>query len=669
MVWMDNSSLWAGCGEGFAVGLVRVWWFVVVRSVGFLLASVSAFTSKRPRPRPTTPQVDVILKKLMPFPELEALAAQSLLTAVVAVADLPGLGPGAKPTVMAPKGQVRSLVDNHLRGINNSATAPTLKAEAIARGLKVPAGNKAAVLTFLTRTDGGVFTPEDWSELPFNNEHMDDDITDARGGALLTMIGAHDIFKACLAAANDALADGGEVGIQTLRLVAQIARLTPAPQAPQQQADAAAGGEDHAAPGPAGAGFGPAPGGFVPPAGGAPGHGPAPAEGVRHPQCPAPAAGAGFDVEGFADVIKEQMASLEHRLITASQAKSTEQAAIHAAALSKLQMSTDEAQAAATASAEGITAFMESQLANVSPQQRPIARQQLEQLREMQGLKEAARLMGPVVGANDVGLKKLQTVIDSKQQQAQDIQKLLMSNNPETDAKIFEEIQRNKGESSEMSSRWSTAGDQLVKRLKASHALAMDGKTKFGASTITPSVITGAQQHPGFVWGGPPPPLGAAQRFAQAFRQPMTTQPGALIPQRQQFQQPASPGAGPPLQPGTLMLQDRNGGPPRRPYGPNRIAMGDDLNNPTFFTLPGGQVRIISGDGSRLVNMRGGRDNLDSAMRSASVGGNMPNIGPCFYCNDPHGQFECPLLRRMKAQGRIDADGHPSAAQGPPRPL
>jgi hypothetical protein len=42
------------------------------------------------------------------------------------------------------------LVDNHLRGINNSATAPTLKAEAIARGLKVPAGNKAAVLSATT---------------------------------------------------------------------------------------------------------------------------------------------------------------------------------------------------------------------------------------------------------------------------------------------------------------------------------------------------------------------------------------------------------------------------------------------------------------------------------------------------------------------------------------
>jgi hypothetical protein len=67
----------------------------------------------------------------------------------------------------------------------------------------------------------------------------------------------------------------------------------------------------------------------------------------------------------------------------------------------------------------------------------------------------------------------------------------------------------------------------------------------------------------------------------------------------------------------------------------------------------------ISGDGSRLVNMRGGRDNLDSVIRSAWVGGNMPNIGPCFYCNDPHGQFECPLLRRMKAQGSIDANGHP----------
>eukprot|EP01047_Picozoa_sp_COSAG01_P095753 COSAG01_NODE_26393_length_715_cov_1.659091_1_plen_176_part_00 len=140
-------------------------------------------------------------------------AAQTLLSAVIAIADLPGLGPGAKPTVMAPKGQVRSLVDNHLRAINNSATAPTLKAEIIARGFKVPTGNKAASLTFLTRVDGGVSGPEDWSELPFNNDHMDDDIADARGGALLTMIGAHDIFKACLAAANDALADGGEVGI------------------------------------------------------------------------------------------------------------------------------------------------------------------------------------------------------------------------------------------------------------------------------------------------------------------------------------------------------------------------------------------------------------------------------------------------------------------------
>ena len=114
MVWMVNSSLCAACGEGFAVGLVRVWLFVGVRSAGFLLASFSAFTSKQPRHRPTTPKFDVNLKKLMPFPELEALAAQALLTAVVAVADLPGLGPGAKPTVMAPKGQVRSLVDNHL---------------------------------------------------------------------------------------------------------------------------------------------------------------------------------------------------------------------------------------------------------------------------------------------------------------------------------------------------------------------------------------------------------------------------------------------------------------------------------------------------------------------------------------------------------------------------
>ena len=107
MVWMDNSSLWAGCGEGFAVGLVRVWLFVGGRSFGFLLVPVSAFTSKQPRHRPTTTKVDVTLKKLMPFPEHEAQAAQTLLSAVIAITDLPGMGPGAKPTVMAPKGQVR----------------------------------------------------------------------------------------------------------------------------------------------------------------------------------------------------------------------------------------------------------------------------------------------------------------------------------------------------------------------------------------------------------------------------------------------------------------------------------------------------------------------------------------------------------------------------------
>ena len=40
----------------------------------------------------------------MPFPELEAQAAQALLVAAVAAGDLPGMGPGAKPSVMAPKG-------------------------------------------------------------------------------------------------------------------------------------------------------------------------------------------------------------------------------------------------------------------------------------------------------------------------------------------------------------------------------------------------------------------------------------------------------------------------------------------------------------------------------------------------------------------------------------
>ena len=117
---------------------------------------------------------DVKISKLnMPFPELEAQAAQALLTAVVAAGNLPGMGPGAKPTVMAPKGQVRSLVDGHLRTIGNSSTAAALKAEMLARGLKVGAGaNKATVLAGLLRTDGGNFTQEDWNETPFDNTHI-----------------------------------------------------------------------------------------------------------------------------------------------------------------------------------------------------------------------------------------------------------------------------------------------------------------------------------------------------------------------------------------------------------------------------------------------------------------------------------------------------------------
>ena len=110
----------------------------------------------------------------MAFPEHEAQAAQALITAAVAAGNLPGMGPGAKPTIMAPKGQVRSLADNNLRAINNSATAATLKAETLARGLKVLAGaNKPAVLAFLMRTDHGEFTQEDWNEIAFNNEHKE----------------------------------------------------------------------------------------------------------------------------------------------------------------------------------------------------------------------------------------------------------------------------------------------------------------------------------------------------------------------------------------------------------------------------------------------------------------------------------------------------------------
>ena len=99
-------------GARRAVGLVWVWWFVVARLVGSRFGSASSQANLPQQRQPTTTtQSDVKISKLnMPFPELEAQAAQALLTAVVAAGNLPGMGPGAKPTVMAPKGQVRSLV-------------------------------------------------------------------------------------------------------------------------------------------------------------------------------------------------------------------------------------------------------------------------------------------------------------------------------------------------------------------------------------------------------------------------------------------------------------------------------------------------------------------------------------------------------------------------------
>ena len=53
---------------------------------------------------------------------------------------------------------------------------------------------------------------------------------------------------------------------------------------------------------------------------------------------------------------------MEQRLATANQAKSDEQAAVHAAAMAKLQASTNEAQAAAKASADDMNAFLESRV-------------------------------------------------------------------------------------------------------------------------------------------------------------------------------------------------------------------------------------------------------------------------------------------------------------------
>ncbi len=94
---MSNSSLRVAGGGGFAVGLVWVWWFVGARFVGFLLASASsahkqAYHDNRRRRLTSSSKSSLA----MPFPELEAQAAQALLVAAVAAGNLPGMGPGAK---------------------------------------------------------------------------------------------------------------------------------------------------------------------------------------------------------------------------------------------------------------------------------------------------------------------------------------------------------------------------------------------------------------------------------------------------------------------------------------------------------------------------------------------------------------------------------------------
>ena len=99
----------------------------------------------------------------------------------------------------------------------------------------------------------------------------------------------------------------------------------------------------------------------------------------------------------------------------------------------------------------------------------------------------------------------------------------------------------------------------------------------------------------------------------------------------------------------------------RQPYAPP--AMNVQL--PRFHTLPGGDVRLVTSDGTRLVNLKLGRSqqppfflykNLGLAPGEVRAGG-----GPCNFCGaQGHESFECSILRSWFHEGKVNAQGHPT---------
>jgi len=86
---------------------------------------------------------------------------------------------------------------------------------------------------------------------------------------------------------------------------------------------------------------------------------------------------------------------------------------------------------------------------------------------------------------------------------------------------------------------------------------------------------------------------------------------------------------------------------------------------PRFHTLPGGDVRLVTSDGTRLVNLKLGRSqqppfflykNLGLAPGEVRAGG-----GPCNFCGaQGHESFECSILRSWFHEGKVNAQGHPT---------
>jgi hypothetical protein len=262
--------------------------------------------------------------------------------------------------------------------------------------------------------------------------------------------------------------------------------------------------------------------------------------------------------------------------------------------------------------------------------------------------------------------------IDFKKAQVDDTTQLLMAPDFGKAYPIYLQLERERNEASgSTAKRWASASENYIKRLKVENAINARNTAEARGNVFSPSLLPSPT-------GFPPMNRGRGTPFAQFPAQPLQMQvqpqfqpqiqpvvqpvsgtqtgrrpygvtPAWLIgsqpsPQQQQQQQAQ-------LQQQQTQQQQQEQTLRGRAYGPDRFATGGDMSQPVFFEVPNVGLRLVTGDGKRLVSMRNGMSNLSSAPRGGA--------GPCFFCNGPHNSCECVILRGWHQQGLIDANGHP----------